>query len=94
MKQELSDDYIIDADNMVDFKEVPKGCEIFESEFYSPQKEADIKVKILRKDISTEEAKQVFQMKDGIFILEHSTFDDEFGEVIEYFYSQSLFDLI
>ena len=44
--------------------------------------------------VSNDSNKQIFKMKDGKFILEVEGNMDEDGEIIEYFYSENIEDLI
>lgn len=91
----LSDDYEISVGEMIDItkdKETDK-FKIDKSEFYLIKEKKFVHMNVLRYDVSFSLAKQIFQMKDGNFILEVSTFDDEEGEIVEYYYSTDINEL-
>lgn len=84
MKNELSPDYDISVDKMLNMTKDQEigGFELTESEFYG--KKGKVKMNILVRD-----NEQIFSMNDGIFILEVE--DDD---MVEYFYSTNINDLI
>lgn len=90
MKQELDLNYDISVDNMVDISprsnEWIKGFDIKKAEFFNRKGKRVIKDVLFRVNGHTTE--QIFQMKDGLFILEV----EEDGE-ITYFYSDNINDI-
>ena len=84
MRKELSDDYDISGNNMLDIENDISCFKVKNSEFYVP------KGKVNRK-ILTFDNKQIFQMNDGIFILEVEDYQEG---TVEYFYSKDIYDLI
>lgn len=91
MKNELPEDYDISVENMLDMNKSQElgGFKAQGTTFYN-KKGKQIPKQILRNE---EESKQIFQMKDGKFILEEETFDDKGGDIL-YFYSDVITDLI
>jgi hypothetical protein len=88
MRQELDPKYDIAVNNMLPFEgDAPKGWEIEEAEFISAKGKA-AKMNVLRKE-EAGSIQQIFQMKDGKFILEVDNFEE-----IEYFCSNDLVDLL
>jgi hypothetical protein len=91
MKQELSPDYEINVENMIPFTEnnSQKGMNLFEASFYN-NKGKKIKMLVLKNNEEPGNfgCKQIFQMKDGTFILE------EENEDVEYYFSKNLQDLL
>jgi len=85
MKKELSEDYEISATNMLDIEKEISYFKIENSEFFIYPK-GKLNRKILKHD-----NKQIFQMKDGIFILE---VEDYIKSTCEYYYSKDITDLI
>jgi hypothetical protein len=95
MRQELDPEYDIAVNNMLPFEgDAPKGWEVEKAEFISTKGKA-VKMNVLRKeevgskDHLTQSVQQIFQMKDGKFILEVDDFEE-----IEYFCSNDLADLL
>jgi hypothetical protein len=93
MKQELDYNYDINARNMTSFTEdqTSEGWVLSEAEFVPFDTDEEIKVTVLSNGVDVGEcgAKQIFQMKDGKYILE---VEDEEG--VEYFYSENIEDLL
>lgn len=83
---ELDLEYDMTVDNMVPLTGEYKGWTNEEGEFYSPEEDV-IKMNYLLNDDCT---RQIFQMKDGRFVLEVE--NDEFE--VEYFYSYDINDLL
>ena len=92
MKKELDLDYDINVVNMIPFtKSLPNSeMVLHEAEFYNLKGNA-VKMMVLKNDIEFGSigCKQIFQMKDGKFILE---VEDEEG--VEYFFSNKIEDLL
>lgn len=93
MKKDLDSNYDIMADKMVSFtpEQLREGWVLYDAEFYSVKTRKVVKIQTLNNGIEVGEcgAKQIFQMKDGKYILE---VEDEDG--VEYFYSENIEDLI
>lgn len=91
MKQELSPDYEINVENMIPFIESKpqNGMHLFEATFYNTKgKKTKMMVLKNNEEPGNFGCKQIFQMKDGSFILE------EENEDIEYYFSKNLQDLL
>ena len=87
LKKELDDNYDISVENMLDMTQEIGGFKLSEEEF-SNKKSKLVKKNILRNE---EENKQIFSMKDGLFILE---VEDVNEGTVEYFFSKDINDLI
>jgi hypothetical protein len=83
--KELDFDYDLTVDNMVPITTEYNGWENTEGEFYSINKSGFVKMPLLSKD-----GKQIFQMKDGCYIIEIE--DEEMN--VDYFYSHDINDLL
>jgi hypothetical protein len=90
MRQELDPEYDIAVNNMLPFEgDAPRGWEVNEAEFATGPRKS-VKMKILCKE-EENGISQIFQMKDGRFVLEREGFN---FEEIEYFCSNDLADLL
>ena len=91
MKQEHSLDYEINVENIIPFTEnySQNGMNLFETCFYN-SKGKEVKMMVLKNNEEPGNfgCKQIFQMKDGNFILE------EENEDVEYYFSKNLQDLL
>ena len=86
---ELDADYDMTVDNMVTLTGEYKGWTNKEGEFYSVNEGKFINMSVLNNDFD----KQIFQMKDGRFVLEVENIESDEFEV-EYFYSYDINDLL
>jgi len=82
--KELDLDYDISVDNMNDIITDYGNFVVEDAEFYDRKT-----TKLVTKKVLVNEGKQIFSMKDGIYILEI----EDCGEV-EYYYSKNLNDLV
>ena len=84
---ELDSDYDMSVENMVPLTGEYKGWTNEEGEFYLLSNEKLVKMPYL---LNEDCDRQIFQMKDGRFVLEVE--NDEFE--VEYFYSHDINDLL
>ena len=82
--KELDIDYDISVANMNEITEDCGDFVVTDAEFYDTTTN-----KLVNKKVLMNEGKQIFSMKDGIYILEI----EDCGEV-EYYYSNNLNDLV
>lgn len=91
MKKELDLSYDVIVENMIPFTEglSQQGMNLSETTFFN-KKGKEVTMTVLRNEEEPGSigCKQIFQMKDGKFILE---IEDEEG--VEYFYSEKIEDL-